>query len=204
VEFIGDRRSLANTVTCPLHGIAHGLQMPTGDGRNLIEREALNPIKEKGFAVGAVGATKRGLHQGDHFVGVGRLFGSGETAIWNRALSRPTLVRLMELQVEFVGSLYVLAAAAVREANGVVEFLVARRHLVHGVQRKTIEPGFEVEFFRAILVAESASDHFVDNLGGGKAILGNLFDGPAEVEFAIDKALEPRKIGINIGADVVG
>src|SRR5271156_1989527 len=61
-KFAGDGRSLANTVARAMHGPAHGPHMPPGDGGNFVKREALDTIEEKSFAVGAVGAAKRGLH----------------------------------------------------------------------------------------------------------------------------------------------
>src|ERR1022692_562340 len=83
MELAGDRRRAAHTVAGPLHGLAHGLRMPAGDGGNFVEREALDTIEEKSFAVGAVDAAERGLYQGNHFIGIRSLFGSGHAAIGN-------------------------------------------------------------------------------------------------------------------------
>ena len=79
-----------------------------------------------------------------------------------------------------------------------------RRHLVHGLQGKVVKPRFERQFLRTIMVAESSGDDFVHDLGGGEAVLGNLLVGAAEIEFAVHETFQPRKIGIHIGADVIG
>jgi len=76
--------------------------MPAGNGGNFAEGKALDTIEEESFAVGAVGAAERGLHQGNHFVGVGGLLRSGHAAVGNRAFAGPTLVGLMELQADLV------------------------------------------------------------------------------------------------------
>src|ERR1035438_683677 len=70
MELAGDGGRAAHTVACPLHGLAHGLHMPSGDGGNFVERKALDTIEEKSLAVGAVDAAECGLHQGNHFVGI--------------------------------------------------------------------------------------------------------------------------------------
>ena len=113
VELAGDGRRVANAIARPLHGFAHGLRMPAGDGGNFVEGKALDTVEEKRFAVGAVGAAECGLHQGNYFIGVGGLFRSGLAAVGDGAFAGPTLVGLMELQPRFVGSFDILAAAAV-------------------------------------------------------------------------------------------
>ncbi len=54
------------------------------------------------------------------------------------------------------------------------------------------------------MVAESAGDDFIHDFGGGESILEDLLVSAAEVEFAIHETFEPRKIGVHIGADVIG
>ena len=137
LELAGDGGCAANAVARPLHGLAHGLRMPPGDGSNFAEGKALDTIKEKSFAVSAVGAAECGLHQGDHFVRVRSLFRSGYAAIGDGAFARPALIGLMELQRGFVGRFYILPAATVLQMHWDLrlQFMKTRRHLVHGLQR---------------------------------------------------------------------
>ena len=87
---------------------------------------------------------------------------------------------------------------------GRLQFLQARRHLVHGFEGKAVKPRLERQFLRTLAVAEGAGDHFVHHLGGGEAVLGNFLVGAAEVEFAVHETFQAGKIGIHIRTDVVG
>ncbi len=78
-----------------------------------------------------------------------------------------------------------------------------RRHLIHGLQGKAVQPRFERQFFRTIVIAESSGDDFVHDLGGRESVFENLLVGAAEIEFAVHETFEPGKIGIHIGADVI-
>ena len=90
MELVGMEGALRTQSRARCTDSLHGLRMAAGDGGDFIEREALDPVEEKGFAVGAVGATERGLHQGNHFVGIGSLLRS-ETRRSGMALSRVKL-----------------------------------------------------------------------------------------------------------------
>src|ERR1039458_3980609 len=93
MELFGYGRRGAHAVASALHGFTNGLWMTAGYGGNLVERESLNTIKEESFAVGAVNAVERGLHQGNHLLGVGGLFGTRHPAIRGHTFARPTLDR---------------------------------------------------------------------------------------------------------------
>ena len=42
-ELAGDGRRAANAIARPLHGLAHGLQMPAGNGGNFAEEKPSIP-----------------------------------------------------------------------------------------------------------------------------------------------------------------
>src|SRR5215475_8153471 len=102
---MGYRWCAAHPFASPLNGLAYGLRMPAGNGGNFIEGKSFNAVEQERFAVRAVGAPQRGMHKSDHFVGIGRLFRSGNAAVGDHALARPSLIGLMVLQSGLVARL---------------------------------------------------------------------------------------------------
>ncbi len=80
----------------------------------------------------------------------------------------------------------------------------ARRHLVHGFEGKAVEPRFERQFFRPVLIAQSSGHDFVYDLGGGETVLRNFLVGAAEVQFAFHETFQTPKVRVHIGTNVVG
>jgi hypothetical protein len=200
----GDGRRFAHTVTRAFYRLPNGLGMAAGDGSNLVEREALDAVKKKGFAVGAVDAAESGLNEANHLIGICSLFRTLNAAIGDDTFARPGLIGLVELEGGFVGGFDVLAATAVFEVHGGFELMETRGHFIDRFEGEALEPRLEGKLFRTILIAKSAGDDFVDDLGWGETIVGLFFFGLAEIKFAIDEALEAGEIGVNIGADVIG
>jgi hypothetical protein len=56
-----------------------------------------------------------------------------------------------------------------------------------------VEPRFQRQLFRAIVVAKRPGDDLVHDLGGRETVLGvgNLLIGAAEIEFPVHETLEP-------------
>ncbi len=71
-------------------------------------------------------------------------------------------------------------------------------------ERQAIEPGLERQSLRLLLTSpQGGGDGFVNDFFFGDAIGGNRFLRLAEIDFALDKALEARQVDVHVGANVV-
>ncbi len=82
------------------------------------------------------------------------------------------------------------------------------REFVERAHGEVVEPGLQSQalglFFTICAIAEGGGDGFVNHFVWGNGIGLNEPGGFAEINFALDEALEAREIYVDVGAHVLG
>src|SRR5215472_9516760 len=122
------------------NGRSYIVRLAVGNNGDFVVGETFDSREDEGFTDLAVGAAQGILHKSQHLVGRSDLFGGRNTLIRNDAFLAEHLVRLMELQLSLIGSLYVAFTRRLLQVNLPIFFAFLKDQFIQGAHREATEP----------------------------------------------------------------
>src|ERR1700683_3585343 len=105
-------------------------------------------MQNKSFAIGATGAFESELHQRNHLVGRGNIFGRRNAPVGNHIFSGEGFVRLMELEFRFIAGANVGAPGGILKMKREQALRAASGKVLDRAQGEAIQPWLERQSFR--------------------------------------------------------
>ena len=111
----------------------------------------------------------------------------------------------MELQLRFIAGLHVPPPRGILQVHGISVALLDMRKPLESTECLTVQPRLQSKLFRLLqTVAQRGSNGFVDHFFFGNRVGRDGFLGFTEIDLALDKTIQPRKVGVDVRADILG
>src|SRR5581483_8629900 len=94
-EFVRHRQGLPQVLAGGGNGSTHRLDRAVANGGNFFRRETFDGKQQESFAILALGAEQRDLHQVHHLNRGGGSFGRGQSRVRNDVAGDDVLIRLV-------------------------------------------------------------------------------------------------------------